>query len=51
MTDMGPDDGGETVFPKAWPPDVHEEDRLDPKIVSAKQITMTNTEFSTRSCV
>ena len=34
MTDLGPDDGGETVFPKGWPSDVAEEDRMDTKAVS-----------------
>lgn len=31
MSDMGPEDGGETVFPKGWPYDVAEEDRLERK--------------------
>lgn len=31
MSDLGPNDGGETVFPKGWPANVAEEDRLDPK--------------------
>jgi hypothetical protein len=29
MSDMRPEDGGETVFPKGWPYDVAKEDRLD----------------------
>ncbi|KAG7337243.1 2(OG)-Fe(II) oxygenase superfamily protein [Nitzschia inconspicua] len=31
MSDLGPEDGGETVFPKAWPPTVPEADRIDQK--------------------
>jgi hypothetical protein len=33
MSDLEPDAGGETVFPKGWPPGVAEEDRMDPKMV------------------
>lgn len=33
MSDLGPDDGGETVFPKAWPHDVDESDRIEPEVV------------------
>lgn len=31
MSDLGPEDGGETVFPKAWPPGIPESERLDEK--------------------
>ena len=34
MTDLGENDGGETVFPEGWPPFVAEEDRPDPRKVS-----------------
>jgi hypothetical protein len=33
MSDIGPEDGGETVFPKGWPPGVAVEDRVDSKTV------------------
>lgn len=33
MSDLEPEDGGETVFPKGWPPNVAVEDRVDPKMV------------------
>jgi len=33
MSDLGPEDGGETVFPKGWPPNVAPEDRLDQRMV------------------
>ena len=29
MSDLGPDDGGETVFSRAYPPDVDAENRPD----------------------
>ena len=28
MSDLGPEDGGETVFPKAWPPNVPQDQRI-----------------------
>lgn len=28
MSDLGPEDGGETVFPKAYPPSVPEAERV-----------------------
>jgi hypothetical protein len=31
MSDLGPDDGGETVFPKAFPPSVPASERIDEK--------------------
>mmetsp|Transcript_34353 Transcript_34353/g.83381 ORF Transcript_34353/g.83381 Transcript_34353/m.83381 type:complete len:621 (-) Transcript_34353:53-1915(-) len=31
MSDMGPEDGGETVFPHGWPAEVPENERLDKK--------------------
>jgi hypothetical protein len=41
MTDIGPEDGGETVFPKGWPPNVAEEDRLDAGVVSIVEISVS----------
>ncbi|KAL3940309.1 MAG: hypothetical protein SGBAC_005136 [Bacillariaceae sp.] len=35
MSDMGPEDGGETVFPHGWPADVPEKERLDKKTALA----------------
>jgi hypothetical protein len=32
MSDLGPEDGGETVFPRAWPPGVPENKRVDEKV-------------------
>lgn len=32
MSDLGPEDGGETVFPHAWPPNVPASERLDQKV-------------------
>jgi hypothetical protein len=31
MSDLGPEDGGETVFPHGWPPGVHESKRVSEK--------------------
>lgn len=31
MSDLGPEDGGETVFPKAFPPSVLASERIDEK--------------------
>lgn len=31
MSDLGPDDGGETVFPKGWPPHLDESERISTK--------------------
>ena len=33
MSDLGENDGGETVFAEAWPPNQLEEDRVDLKSV------------------
>jgi hypothetical protein len=34
MSDLGPEDGGETVFPKGWPPNLPEAGRTPAKAVS-----------------
>jgi hypothetical protein len=34
MSDLGPEDGGETVFPTGWPPHLPEADRIPDKVVS-----------------
>lgn len=34
MSDLEPEDGGETVFPKAWPPQLPVEERVSTKTVS-----------------
>ena len=34
MSDLDPEDGGETVFPDGWPPYLAEEDRVSKDVVS-----------------
>ena len=34
MSDLGPEDGGETVFPDGWPPHLAEENRVSTDVVS-----------------
>ena len=34
MSDLDPEDGGETVFTKGWPPGLLEKERVDSKTVS-----------------
>jgi hypothetical protein len=41
MTDIGPEAGGETVFPKGWPPNLAPEDRLDSRVVSIVEISVS----------
>jgi hypothetical protein len=57
MSDLGPDDGGETVFPKVWPPTLPVEERISTQAVSftfalllidRRSIDCTNRPFTTK---
>ena len=38
MSDLEPEDGGETVFPRGWPPNLAEEDRPSEAMVRIRNL-------------